>query len=310
VTLASFAVQLLAIDHTPKADPATSFRYLSAFVSTWDVHRQPVPWLHPGVRRNAVALVGAIAWLTAWRRTLPDAAAWLLRGVAVSAILGLAVVGLTHVAPELPAWLLIAMPGRLVNVDAMMLPALAIAAVVVTARSLRVPRPLALALHGVAMAAAVAALVIVWRQPAPRMPRQTIFVDRSNDPLWKIASESDGLLLTGGSLHLVQLRTRRPVLLDGGGLDGITYAVAAAPETERILREVYGIDYFHPPAEALRTGVVPRTANKRVWESYDLERWRAIKRAYSVSEVLTYNDWTLDLPVLAQNRELRLYSIP
>ena len=118
------------------------------------------------------------------------------------------------------------------------------------------------------------------------------------------------MLLTGGDLHLVQLRTRRPVVLDGGGLDGLPYALAGGPEMARILRDVYDIDFFTPPDEAHGVGVIPSSYNRRIWEAYSQERWQEIRRKYNVSQVMTYNDWTLRLPIVAQNARYLLYEIP
>jgi hypothetical protein len=137
-----------------------------------------------------------------------------------------------------------------------------------------------------------------------------IFRDRTNDGLFAAAARDRGMLLTGGDLHLVQLRTRRPVVLDGGGLDGLPYALPAAPETERILREIYGIDFFHPPDDARGIGMIPPAVNQPIWEAYATDRWREIRRTYNVTQVLTYNNWTLRLPVVAQNAHYLLYEIP
>ena len=89
-------------------------------------------------------------------------------------------------------------------------------------------------------------------------------------------SEGRGLLLTGGDLHLVQLRTRRPVLLDGGGLDALPYAIESAPEMDRILREVYGVDLLSPPEEARFRGSIPPEFTRAVWQSYTREQWEAL----------------------------------
>jgi hypothetical protein len=133
--------------------------------------------------------------------------------------------------------------------------------------------------------------------------------DRTNDGLFAAAERSSGLLLTAGDLHLVQLRTRRPVLIDGGGLDGLPYAIAGAPMVERILRDVYGLDFFHPPEEARGSGMIPSGFTRRVWETRPAARWSDIRRTYNVTQVLTYNNWTLQLPIVAQNASYLLYEI-
>jgi hypothetical protein len=136
------------------------------------------------------------------------------------------------------------------------------------------------------------------------------FGDPTERALFETAAAGSGLLLTGGDLHLVQLRSRRPVLIDGGGLDALPYSLEAAPAMERILRDVYGIDLFHPPLEAHGGGRVPQNANRQVWERYSLDQWRAIRRRYHVTQVLSSADWRLDLPLLALNPWLKLNAIP
>jgi hypothetical protein len=155
-----------------------------------------------------------------------------------------------------------------------------------------------------------AAAVLPGLMHLPPRTETATFRDHTNDGLFATAARSSGMLLTGGDLHLVQLRTRRPVILDGGGLDGLPYAIAGAPETERILRDVYGIDFFHPPLEAHGIGMIPSSFNRNIWEGYSIDRWRAIRRAYNVTQVLTYNNWTLRLPIVAQNGSYLLYEIP
>jgi hypothetical protein len=147
--------------------------------------------------------------------------------------------------------------------------------------------------------------VLTWRRPAPYP-----LLDRTNDPFWQVAAaDQPGLLLTAGSFHLVQLYTRRPVLLDGGALDFLTYAPGGGPAVERILREVYGIDFFAPPDEARQTAAIPHRFTKPVWERYSRARWLEIGWTFGVSEVLTRADWTLDLPLATENRFWKLYSI-
>ena len=132
----------------------------------------------------------------------------------------------------------------------------------------------------------------------------------TDNALFATLASGKGLLLTGGRLHLVQLRSRRPVLLDGGGLDGLAYALEAAPGMDQILREVYAVDLFDPPLEARGGGGMPPGFNRTVWERYTRDRWREIRRRYHVTQVLTAADWRLTLPTVAQSSGLQVYDIP
>lgn len=148
--------------------------------------------------------------------------------------------------------------------------------------------------------------VLTWR-----VARPYAMLDRTNDPFFAaVSAEGNGMVLTGGSFHLVQLYTRRPVLLDGGGLDALTYAPSAGPAMERILRDVYDIDFFNPPAEARQAAAIPHRVNKPVWERYSRRKWEEIGRTFDVTQVLTRADWSLDLPIAAENSAFRLYRIP
>jgi hypothetical protein len=162
------------------------------------------------------------------------------------------------------------------------------------------------------VAVCVAACLLTIRLSSERASamRTRIFRDRTNDGLFSAAARGRGLLLTAGNFHLVQLRTRRAVLLDGGALDLLPYTLEAAPEVDRILREVYGVDLFHPPEEARGSGRVPPLATRRAWEGYSLGKWQAIRQAFGVTQVLTPADWQLVLPPVAQSRDYLLYEIP
>ena len=110
--------------------------------------------------------------------------------------------------------------------------------------------------------------------------------------------------MTANGVRLVQLKTRRAVLLDTSGFDGLAYSLEAAPRMIHILRDVYAIDLLSPPAEA------PVQTNRRAWEGYSRERWQEIGRQYTVTQVLTYRNWSLRLPIVAETADLRLYGIP
>jgi len=373
LTAVSLAAHLWTGRGTPTIEPATASRYLSAFTALWDEHRQPMGLANAGVVLNLTALLVGLLWLTAFGSAIPAAAKFVLRFLCVSGLVSIACVAVSHVSPDLlPGFLIVLMPTRVVNVNAMMfaatilgvisayrnrlwgrsLIALLIAGLLFNHRELLgigqttliplEPRLLTMivlltgtavliggaalddlvarrdgsapAWFRIAADLAVIGIVAVAVMPGlfhvPRRTEQATFRDRTNDGLFATAARSSGMLLTGGSLHLAQLRTRRPILIDGGGLDGLPYALAGAPETERILHDVYGIDFFHPPPEAHGTGMIPSGFSRNVWERYSTERWQEIRRAYNVTQVLTDNNWTLRLPIVAQNSSYLLYEIP
>ena len=98
-----------------------------------------------------------------------------------------------------------------------------------------------------AATAAVLAIAVAlgWRIAGPR----SIFRDRTNDPFYQaVAADRRGLTVTAGSFQLVQLYTRRPVLIDSGALDTMVYAPEGGPATARIVTDVYGIDFYRSAA--------------------------------------------------------------
>jgi hypothetical protein len=368
VTTASLIVQLAFIYHAPPVTGEFSTREIAAFITFWDGHRRPVGFNSTGVILNVAALALASIWLIAFASDLPRPSLFLLRVTIVSTLTSLALVFISWVPPEkLPILLLVLMPGRVLNYNAMTFVALVLA-LLGCYRQLFWNQILLLGLicglvlgnhsmlwdwmqrHGVfyqspvrpllVVAATTIALVICtgWTKwhgwsaarstSVVRMasvtllvgavlltlafstPASQIFHDRTNDVFFGEVAAGRGLLLTAGDLHLIQLRTRRPVLLDGGGLDGLLYSLEGGPGMARILREVYGVDLLNPPEEARGAGRVPPEANRRVWEAYPPEKWQDIKRAFDVTQVLTYPDWTLRLPVAAHSRRFVLYQIP
>ena len=117
-------------------------------------------------------------------------------------------------------------------------------------------------------------------------------------------------LLVAGDLHLIQLRTRRPVLLDTGALDTVMYSLKTGAAMQRMLKEIYGLDLFNPPPDAVGAGRIPALSHRATWEGYSGDKWRAIRRDFGVTQVLAYADWALQLPVASQSRRLLLYDIP
>jgi hypothetical protein len=291
----------------------------------------------------------------------------------VSAALSLVFVMCSWIPIErMPVTLLILMPTRLVNLNAMIFPALllgllgaygwtlrgqilllaTVVAMALTGRSLLwtwlSPAGWALGRHPVNPLVvfelgAVALLLIaasVWRYEGkasadndrkPHAPfvrwlslasclgatvlmlqvkgSTSFYLDRHNDPFFAaVAADKQGLLLTAGSYDSVQLYTRRPILLSGS-LDMLPYAPELGPEMQRILLDVYGADLFRPPHAARGRGVLPREVHRSRWEQYSRQRWVEIGRTYNVTQVLVPIDWSLDLPLVMEDR-WRLYAIP
>ena len=136
------------------------------------------------------------------------------------------------------------------------------------------------------------------------------FADRTNDVFFADVAARPGVLLLAGDLYLVQLRTRRPVLLDAGALDTVMYSLETGAAMQRMLREIYGLDLANPPPEAVGAGRIPAESHRRTWEGYSPDKWREIRRDFGVTQVLAYADWALQLPVASQSRRLLLYDIP
>jgi hypothetical protein len=378
VTVLSFGIHSLSAVHATGVDPAVVSNYLSAFTRFWDGHRRPVDLESPGVALNRDALIVAGVWLLACRDRVSRNTLFLLRVVLVSAVAGFLFILLSWAPPErVPEWLLILMPARLLNFNAMVLPALLIgllairrdlagavltlvlaAGLFVSRPSMwwdRVTRPPALdwlprldqmvVLQLAAIVLFLLGLVAWWRhgsaaRPPEEVSRRPVIVtgarlavlalcvlaaamtlrirqvprlsDRTNHVVFKMASEEqDGLMATGSGFAMIQLRTRRPVLLNSGALDTLSYAPDTAPEMARILRDVYDLDLLNPPRGVPPgLGAIPPDYNKEVWEQFTRARWQEIKRTYRVTQVLTAADTDLDLPVAAQFESFRLYRVP
>ncbi len=307
VSVISLAVHLVFTVDVPDVSAEETTRYLNAFVAFWDFHRAPLSFVSTPMVFNVGATAAALAGLVMLERSLPGDALFLLRAVFVCGVLAILAVFVSWIPPQhLPRTLLMLMPSRLLVVNTMML----VAIVAGLSGSLRRPTFTRFVPVAVLLACALyRADVVIHRARWPSEPEG--MTDYSNDPLFAAAAaEKTGLLLSGGSLQLNQLRTRRPVLLDEGGLDALPYAPESGPEMQRVLLSVYGVNLLNPPPEAWHTGAVPDELNRRTWTQYSRLRWQKIRRTFSVTQVLTPADWILDLPLSAENEALRLYQIP
>jgi len=134
--------------------------------------------------------------------------------------------------------------------------------------------------------------------------------DRSTDPALAAASHTEGLLAVAPSVSTAQAITRRPLVIDPMALDMLPYALAGAPQVERILADLYGIEYFNPPGSALRQGVVPYGMAKKIWESRAQVGWVATASRVGFTHVLVPMNWHIDLPLVAKSDVYALYRVP
>lgn len=145
---------------------------------------------------------------------------------------------------------------------------------------------------------------LVLRGPA--FPREPL-----NDVRHAFATHQ-GIVLTSSNLIAVQLQTRRPVLFNGGELDLLAYAPEACYSVQEILDNVYGVNFFNPhPDRGLQpTGALHRDEGRRLWQSRTVEQWQDISERFHVTTVMTYRDWNLNLPLIAETSTVRLFAIP
>ena len=303
----SLLVQLAFISDAPAVDPREAARDLNAFISFWDYHRAPLPLLTRPMAFNIAAMAVAAIGLAALGHRLLPGMSFFLKSILVCGVSGIFAVLVSWVPPQqVPSALVMLMPTRLLTINTMVLAAIVIGLASLVPRA----RPAAVVPVLILVACFVYKPLLVLER-TQLSSWTTRLEDYSNDPFFAaVASESQGLVATAGSLHLIQLQSRRPVLLDGGGLDGLPYAPESGPEMRRVLADVYGIDLMNPPEEARHAGVVPDDFTKEIWSRYSRERWRQIRRTHNVTQVVTRTDWTLDLPLVAENGDLRLYRIP
>ncbi len=309
VAALSWVTHLWLTYDVPKIGSPEATAYLVAFVRHWDPHRHAFPLHSPSLLAIGLSLFLSLLWLTSLRRDLPKEASFLLRTLCASALVGGALAGVHWLPPEkVPSLLLISMPARLTNLNVLAFPALALGL---------------LARYGIRFSAGrhpwtlwvvvlITAFVGVKSYVRSDLRHQPLR-DWRDDPLFSEAARGEGLLLTCPDTHLLQLRTRRPILLDPSELDCLPYVLEAGPEMNRILQQVYGEDLLDP-SEAVRNtppdaGVLAGPT-KVLWESRTPAQWRQIRSEFGVTQVITTSGWKLQLPEVIRHGEYVLYQIP
>ncbi|HVC97587.1 MAG TPA: hypothetical protein VND64_28150 [Pirellulales bacterium] len=133
----------------------------------------------------------------------------------------------------------------------------------------------------------------------------------SDDPVFSAARRGEGLILTAPRMGIVQLRTRRGVVLNGEAMNQITYVPASGPSMNRVLTRIYGDDMLKPrPQGWIKLGGLLDESGREIWERRGPEEWRQLGREFGFTNVLTYGQWRLELPVVARDKNLILYGVP
>jgi hypothetical protein len=116
-------------------------------------------------------------------------------------------------------------------------------------------------------------------------------------------STRHGLVAVGDSLWTagrVQLRTRRPLLLDPTQINLLLKVPSVGPRMAHILERVYGVNGFDDGPSVL----------DRAWPQQPPEFWREVGREFGVTDVLVSSSITLQIPKRYGDDNLAIYAIP
>lgn len=133
------------------------------------------------------------------------------------------------------------------------------------------------------------------------------FYRDADGPFWKSVSKDSGMLLTTDDLAEVQLRSRRPVLLEVAAVDGLPYAPQSGPYMNAILNELYCADLLRSPTG--EGSLVDYDQCVPLWGSRTREDWKRLALKYGFTQILTSSGWKVNLPIKAQNDKYTLYDL-
>lgn len=140
----------------------------------------------------------------------------------------------------------------------------------------------------------------------------TKITDWQSHSVYRAAHQGRGLLLTSSSLRGIQLKTARPVLLEGAALNQLPYVPESGPKMNYILQKVHGEDLFAPRPEGwkLERGGLMDDSGKTVWEQRTPAEWQALADEFQFTQVLAFTKWNVQLPVIARTNRVTLYALP
>jgi len=320
IAAASFLTQFALMRNVvPEVDPQTQARFVSEWVSFFDYHRRKIDFGWPGVRLTMAAAVIALYLIPLWNAARDRATPFLLRIIVVASAVALLAAAISRLpASSVPPRILMLMPTRvflLANLTA----AAALFGVLgrFPAVGSRIgPRRGESASRWIGVLAGVVLAAFIGQRVIDRVRSSagtSAMVDYTSSPVLASASTTPGLILVGTECcALTQLRTRRPVLVETGGLDQIMYAPESAPAMNEALKAVYGVDLLRPQeilrSPAFNEDLTPVT--RPLWEARSPEEWKNLADAFGFTAVLTNPNWTLKLPEVRRDSEYALYRLP
>ncbi|HEX7376846.1 MAG TPA: hypothetical protein VF278_07025 [Pirellulales bacterium] len=137
-----------------------------------------------------------------------------------------------------------------------------------------------------------------------------IFRAAEADAVVVAARRESGMLLVVPRMCLVQLRTRRPVLLNGEAMNQITYVPQSGPSMNAIVKGVYGDDILRPrPSWWQNWGGLMMHSGYDLWQAREPAEWRRLSREFGFTQIVTGREWKLRLPVVARSEKLVLYDV-
>ena len=136
--------------------------------------------------------------------------------------------------------------------------------------------------------------------------------ESQENPVHIAMREGEGqILMSSHEFWRTQMFTRRPVVIDIHALNAYPYAEEGMPQVIDILDTIYGVDYFNPPKETWLQGALDELDSvKALWEGRTPEEWQALAEQYNFTQILTQEDWALDLALVARTDSEALYDVP
>ena len=59
-----------------------------------------------------------------------------------------------------------------------------------------------------------------------------------------------------------------------------------------------------------RGGGLQKETGRELWESRELHEWQALAKEFGFTQIVTYPNWKLKLPIVAHSKDLLLYDVP